>query len=452
MIKKKLLCPFLILTFASCLVACGDNEENETNENTTIAAETTTEEVTTSENVTTTEKETTSATVETTTQNETTSATVEATTQKETTSATVETTTQKETTSATEETTTKPEAEYQLSSKGYDTLTKWSDNLYITKVNDKFGVIDTNGETVIDFIYDSFKYANADSSEVLFAIENSCVVYNNNLKKIVEYTGSSDNYTNGMLIVRKFLDDDFVFPSTELTIKNVYTNTVLYSDTYKNGPFEIQNFEIISKNNFDASIMVWREDVENYGYGTVTIVTPSGNTKIDKTMPYSSSCHYTNGAYYLFANVLNYEYESLINLNNKEEFDITSIFKDSTRYYYGNGITYAVTKDNTNYTIYKGSTVLTSKEYTWMNFNKNCIVAGDDTTSHILDYNGNILKTFNDIDVNEYNGKRLVYDGVGVYYIDSNYNKVSDYIVKGTGITVSGGTIKIDGKRYFIKK
>ena len=95
MIKKKLLCPFLILTFASCLVACGDNEENETNENTTIAAETTTEEVTTLENVTTTEKETTAKT-ETTIPVETTQPqTTEKMTEKETTTKAQETTTAK---------------------------------------------------------------------------------------------------------------------------------------------------------------------------------------------------------------------------------------------------------------------------------------------------------------------------------------------------------------------
>ena len=81
MIKKKLLCFSLILTLASCLVACGDKEEKKPAETTTES----TQESTTPEFETTTEEETTSAEEETSTEEETTSAEEETTTEEVTT-------------------------------------------------------------------------------------------------------------------------------------------------------------------------------------------------------------------------------------------------------------------------------------------------------------------------------------------------------------------------------
>lgn len=470
MLKKNLLSVVLILSLATCFVGCGNDDKKATTSTTTTATEvesTSQEETTTDETENTTDEVTSDAiTEEVTTETSTTKPTevttqkpVETTTQKPTQKPT-QITTQKPTQKPTETTTQKPtesKKEYELSSKGYDFIVKWTDNLYITKTNNKYGVINEKGETVIPFNYDSIKISNESRSELALSNGNNCVVYDKNLKKVVEYTGHLNHFTNGMLIQRETIpgtDEEDPFPPLKLTIKNVYTGKVLFTDTVHSYPSGVSDFELISKSNFDASIMVWKmdpdSDYDTDYQGTVTIVTPNGNKKIDRKVSSSYKSYYTNGVFYnLFSIDSGACYQ--LNLNTNELYDVENNFSECKDYYFGNGNTYAVTKDGTNYTIYKGNKALTSKQYTWLEFDKNCIIAGDSTITHILDYNGKILKTFNDVDVDEYNGKRLVYDGVGVYYVDSSYNKVSDYIVEGTGLSVSGGSIKINGKWYYVK-
>ena len=107
--------------------------------------------------------------------------------------------------------------------------------------------------------------------------------------------------------------------------------------------------------------MVWRYSSETDYDGEVTIVTPTGNKKLDITVPFGYSCYYTNGAFYNFGRLPHYDYV-LVDLNAKKEYDINNTFKDFQYYYYGYGTTYAVSTDGTNYTIYNGTKILLLKK------------------------------------------------------------------------------------------
>lgn len=68
-----------------------------------------------------------------------------------------------------------------------------------------------------------------------------------------------------------------------------------------------------------------------------------------------------------------------------------------------------------------------------------------------MNYSGTDLMTVNDYG-DFVNGRAIINDGIGIYMIDENLNKVSDYIYKGTVENCHSGAIKINGKYYLIGK
>ena len=238
MLKRTLMKLGVIAIVSACLIGCSSkNEESK-------PIETTTDIVT--------EVETTTPPIETEKPTETiTEAPVEA----ETTTPEIETTSPVETEAPTTkpvetEKPTEPDSSFQLSSNGYDFLEKWTDTLYITKNNDKYGVINSDGQTVIECKYTSIKFGNADRSELVLYDGTKSVVYNNNLKIVVEYNGNLGNYTNGMLMQYEYdsSDPNDPFPPMTFTVKNVYTGAILYKDSPISSPSEVNDFATISKN------------------------------------------------------------------------------------------------------------------------------------------------------------------------------------------------------------
>ena len=103
------------------------------------------------------------------------------------------------------------------------------------------------------------------------------------------------------------------------------------------------------------------------------------------------------------------------------------------------------------YAVCKGSEVLTEERYYWVNFGKKYIIAARDEGVDILDYEGNIMNTYWDCNGVFINGRMLVLDGRGLYFIDENFEKCSEYLLSGWGVDscFTYGVIK-DGKYYFL--
>ena len=62
--------------------------------------------------------------------------------------------------------------------------------------------------------------------------------------------------------------------------------------------------------------------------------------------------------------------------------------------------------------------MLTEEIYTWIFFDENYILAGNDSVAHILDYEGNVKAEYADVGMGFRNGRLLVDDGWGVYLIE----------------------------------
>lgn len=103
------------------------------------------------------------------------------------------------------------------------------------------------------------------------------------------------------------------------------------------------------------------------------------------------------------------------------------------------------------YAICKGSSVLTEELYYWVEFCEKCIVASGDESVDILDYEGNIRGSYWDCSGLFINGRMLVLDDDGLYFIDENFEKCSEYLLPGWGIDgcFAYGVTK-DGKYYFL--
>ncbi len=96
-----------------------------------------------------------------------------------------------------------------------------------------------------------------------------------------------------------------------------------------------------------------------------------------------------------------------------------------------------------------------SKGWKWVNFSDDkYIIAGNSTGEFVfMDYNGNKKASYKDSS-EFFDGKALVSDGTGIFYIDENLNKISDYIYKGTVDDAGciGRAVKINNKYYLISQ
>lgn len=425
------------------------------------------------------EKPTEPPTTEAPTQKPTEPPTTEAPTQKPTEPPTTEAPTQKPTEPPTTEVPTQkptdtPAQGSSLSEKGYEAGMYWNGNLYCVKENGKWGAVNKDGNVVIPFQYDSVKYANVSKSEIKFIVNdetdtygNLCVVYDTNINKIVEYREFYEcvgyDYKDGMYITVAQLSP---IAGAAVTVKNAYTGNIIYEGRASYMPLGGDTVEFISKIDSEPVILLWMpayvpDGYPTYDESTFVKVTPNGYTTAKCNLEYIFMGHmayYSNGYFTIFdgdgARIQ-------INIDTMEETRVQldgdcnrdNYLECPARWYFGNGKYFAYAADGKNYKIYKSNNVLVNKVYTWCNFqNKDYIIAGNNNSTDIIDYNGNILKTYADVDPYIFKEKRLVYDGIGVYYIDNTLNKVSDYIVKGTDIVVSGGGIKINGKYHLIKQ
>jgi len=83
---------------------------------------------------------------------------------------------------------------------------------------------------------------------------------------------------------------------------------------------------------------------------------------------------------------------------------------------------YGKLPETVRYAVCHGDKVLTEEIYTWITFEENYVLAGNETLSHILDYDGTVLNEFADMSTAFVDGKLFVYSGIGVYAMDGERN------------------------------
>lgn len=85
---------------------------------------------------------------------------------------------------------------------------------------------------------------------------------------------------------------------------------------------------------------------------------------------------------------------------------------------------------------------MTEEIYTWITFEENYILAGNENTAHILDYNGKVLKEYKDMATAFVGGKLVVYDGKDVYLLDETLKECSGPIVSDISFCMPGAVWK----------
>lgn len=133
----------------------------------------------------------------------------------------------------------------------------------------------------------------------------------------------------------------------------------------------------------------------------------------------------------------------LYNIHTKERITMPEAYQDwcgevyrnSAGIYYGisgesfdaykNGVT-----DNVYYAVCRGNEMLTEELYQWIDFGEKYIIAGNNSFSHILDYEGKVLAEYLDVAFPFADGKTLVCDEKGAFYIDEELQRCSDYVLE----------------------
>lgn len=107
---------------------------------------------------------------------------------------------------------------------------------------------------------------------------------------------------------------------------------------------------------------------------------------------------------------------------------------------------------NCRYAVCYKDRVLTEEKYYWVEFDEGYIIGYADNGAEILDLEGNVLAQYTDVSGSFANGKMLVYDGTGAFFINKDLQKCSDYIVLGKIDQCFLRGVVIDGERYLLKE
>lgn len=134
------------------------------------------------------------------------------------------------------------------------------------------------------------------------------------------------------------------------------------------------------------------------------------------------------------------EYQGSISIYNMGYGDVMAVgaYKEEEKY--------------RRYAICKGSKRLTEEIYSWVEFGEDYITAGQEDGVDILNYEGEVLATYQDASGHFVNGRMLVYDGTGVIFIDENLQACSEYIVKGVVDGCFSRGVIVDEKYYLLEE
>lgn len=348
--------------------------------------------------------------------------------------------------------------EVKVSKIGYQMAELWYDDVFVVKQNDKCGAVDIDGNIVVPIEYDYYIWANSDKTEVCFGVDESKTivsqtwtyqnrtVYRYTGEKVVSYInksnplfGNIEHYAYGDGILGNI--EEYVNEQAKQRVIDTCTGEVLYSP--KEQATINDSVNLLGQDDINGGVCAATEK-EYYRFQNGEVV------KYD--FPWTLGSSFNNS---FIADDVIYSPESnrIYYVATGEEFSFPdNCNKESITYLqFGRDGYYALMDNDTQtYNIYHKGEVVSETNLTWITFNNNssrCIVGGNDTTAYVLDYQGKIKYTA--VDISEFrNGKAVVYDGTGVFYIDENGNKLSDYIVYGDNLKAVIGSYGKDGMYY----
>ncbi len=367
---------------------------------------------------------------------------------------------------------------YRLSEKSYDWdwAVGFGTNAYLVKKDGMYGAVDFEGNVKIPFIYEEVKdvgndeceflkngvgYVYDDKCKLLFSYNKTELISNPDDYKFTKgdatmtlnYCRIEKEYNKGMMLeIIPYVGDGGWFWLDKFVFKKGNTDTIIasgYGHSYGITTYNCWNGILFASEDGDNTAIAVEEDLVT-GKTYINIIDKDKAKKVE-VQEVSGGSHAYGGVWlkdFFLSNLINVNTGQIINMPYGGYGAITD-------YYAGRGEYYAVSIDNGNtYDICKGSKIM-SKGWKWVNFSDDkYIIAGNSTGEFVfMDYNGNKKASYKDSS-EFFDGKALVSDGTGIFYIDENLNKISDYIYKGTVDDAGciGRAVKINNKYYLISQ
>lgn len=216
-------------------------------------------------------------------------------------------------------------------------------------------------------------------------------------------------------------------------------------EEYQDGAPQIFRF---SSNKSEAKAVMFEDSIQEDQFYLV-FISPDGYEKYEFDVVYmlESSVDYSN-------DWMKMPYSGkMINTKTMEIIDMPSEAPSAAYWYYGIGEYYGLSdvNDDTIYNIYKGTKKIATN-YKKLYFSTYYIIGKRaDGKFAFIDYDGKEQLVVNDYS-DPINGKYLINDGVGVYYVDKTLQRVSDYIYEGVVENCHAGAILLGEKYYLIGK
>ena len=374
----------------------------------------------------------------------------------------------------------------------YDVVKMISEGKYLVVKDGLCGVIDANENLIIPIIYNADNSKEVAVDEILLVKDNVGYVYNSNTLNLIcrylieetiedssaykyekitessEYVNYPDNiikreYWQGMIIETvecgwsmSSNGSSGVWNSVYVKFINARTGKNIVQGFGKSYiPISGDNWNGIatsSKTN-DHSAVAVIEDIENDKL-FMYIITKDGcnGREISSNEVVGENVAYDNHWIKMRGYIPEQGYAwKLMNVDTGHTYSMP--YNEFSSWYYGNDKYYALSLEGSLYNICYENRIISTQKYKFVNFtNDKILIAGDLNGECIfMDYSLNEKLRAKDASV-YWNGKALVYDGIGVYYIDEFCKKTSSYLYKNTSIDyMSIGAFKAEGQWYIIK-
>ncbi len=387
---------------------------------------------------------------------------------------------------------------YRLSEKSYDYAELLNDDFYLVKQNGKYGAVDFAGNVKVPIVYEkwsSIVMTGKSIDEVEFINGDNSYIYNTKTGKQVysyknheTYTGDTEKfeisknkygglkegkyeirstsvergYLRGIVYsytdyeVQKGPQDQDYCPLSKIEFSDIENGKVLFSGyiytVERGGSF---GGVALNKGDSDSDIIAFADCFDfNTGENITYKISKNGVEKINHL--WIPNATYTDGYIKGSWGAASWDWIEDV-ATNKVSSDK---FSGVGFYYWGRGEYWGIEPADWSpifdgyeegTLLLKGEKVLASG-LTSLDFSSDkYIIATKSGKEVFIDYNG---KEHLNVESSGrfHNGKALVYDGTGIYYIDENLNKVSDYIYKGKVDGCGASVVQINGKFYLISK
>lgn len=362
----------------------------------------------------------------------------------------------------------------------------WDDDTrYLAKKNGLWGMVDIYGNEIIPVVYEHYVCSD-NSGWVEFAIQGRYSVFDRNGDSIDDLSGDKKHSTGetedgvtyrtvigdmGGMRIKTYLledaDEDFYGIS--------YTSMETWNTVYEavGGYKDVGVFSLPDKTG--RAVAICGDGTKN----TLHLITSGGCESRELELPegvylryfdfpgdyHWADTNFSNGwlrvyIYDKISDFLLYEddvYMASLNVDTLELVRFPEEYQKFHRMYdegYGELMALANYQENAavyKYAICKGDRVLTEEKYERIGWQENYIIGVTETQTEIMNHEGVVLATYPLTGESFVNGKMIVYDGKGVFYIDEKLEKCSGYLLRGKIDACFSAGVIMDGEWYLLE-